>query len=264
VHTFHGHLLHGYFSPTKTRAVIAVERGLARGTTRFAVVGEQVRDELLAARIGKPSQYVVVPPGVNLPTAPSRQAARADLDLDPRAHVVAFVARLTGVKRPDRFAEMAHHVSEMCADAIFIVGGEGELLADLRARVAGLGDRVRFLGWRPDVETLYAAADVVVLTSDNEGMPVSLIEAAMCGRAAVTTNAGSAPEVVRDGDTGLVTAKDARRLAEAVVRLLTAPVLAARMGERAAEVARDRFGVERLVADTARIYNEVALEKRLP
>jgi glycosyltransferase involved in cell wall biosynthesis len=159
---------------------------------------------------------------------------------------------------------MAQHVTEQGADVIFIVGGEGELLTDLRARVAGLGDRVRFLGWRPDVETLYAAADVVVLTSDNEGMPVSLIEAAMCGRATVTTNAGSAHEVVRDGETGIVTPKDAHRLAEAVVRLVSAPELAARMGERAAAIARDNFGVERLVADTARMYDEVARSKRLP
>jgi glycosyltransferase involved in cell wall biosynthesis len=264
VHTFHGHLLHGYFSPTKTRAIVAVERGLARGTTRLAAVGEQVRDELLAAGIGRLAQYVIVPPGVGMPPVPQRLVARARLGIDPSVPAVAFVARLTAVKRPDRFAEMAHHVSALCPDVVFIVAGEGELLADLQARVADLGDRVRFLGWRSDVETVYAAADVVVLTSDNEGMPVSLIEAAMCGRAAVTTNAGSASEVVHDGVTGVVTPKDVRQLGQAVVRLLSVPELADHMGRKAAELARDRFGAERLVADTARIYDDVAQVKKLP
>jgi glycosyltransferase involved in cell wall biosynthesis len=218
---------------------------------------------LLAAGIGRPEQYVVVPPGVRLPPVPSRHAARAQLGLDADPPILAFVARLTAVKRPDRFAEVVRLVSAQCPDAVFIVAGEGELLADLQAGVAALGDRVRFLGWRSDVETVYAAANVVVLTSDNEGMPVSLIEAAMCGRAAVTTDAGSAHEVVHHGTTGIVTAKDGRRLADAVVSLLSAPELASRMGESAAEFARSRFGAERLVADTARMYDEVARVKAL-
>jgi glycosyltransferase involved in cell wall biosynthesis len=263
VHTFHGHLLHGYFSPVKTRAVVGVERLLAHRTTRIAAVGRQVRDELLAARIGKAHQYAVVPPGVAMPPVPAPGAARASLGLPAAGPVVAFVARLTAIKRPDRFADVARIVTERRPDASFVVAGEGELLQALRAQLAPLGDRAHFLGWRGDVETVYGACDVVALTSDNEGMPVSLIEAAACGRPAVTTNVGSASEVVLDGVTGFVTAIDARAVAEGVLRVLDAPDAARRMGDAAARHAEQQFGASRLVHDVAQLYEEIAAAKRL-
>ena len=254
VHTFHGHLLHGYFSPPVTAAVRQTERALARATTRLVAVGEKVRDDLLAAGIGRPAQYEVVPPGVDLALAPPKAAARERLGLPAEGPVVAFVGRLTAVKRPERFVDVAAGVAPGRPDATFAVVGEGPLLEPLRARAAGLGDRVRFLGWRSDVETVYAAADVVVLTSDNEGMPVSLIEAASVGRPAVTTAVGSAAEVVAHGETGFVTSTDVGDIMGAVRTLLDDPALRERFGTAAAERASARFGVGRLVADVERIY----------
>ncbi len=258
VHTFHGHLLHGYFSPLKTRAVVSVERAFARRTTRLVAVGANVRDELLAARIGRPDQYTVVPPGIELPPAPSREEARAQLGLPADAPVVAYVARLTNVKRPDRFADMADRVAAALPATIFVIAGEGALLHDLRERVHGLGDHARFLGWRRDVETLYAAADAVVLTSDNEGMPVSLIEAASVGCPAVTTRVGSAHEVVLDGKTGFVVDVDAGALAGGVLRVLEDPSLRDRLGREAATHARTHFSRARLIDDTAALYEDLA------
>ena len=257
VHTFHGHLLHGYFSPAVTKAVVATERAYARRTTRLVAVGEQVRDELLAARIGRPDQYVVVPPGVELPPAPRREVARSQLGLPERALVVAFVARLTHVKRPDRFAEVARRVATVGRDVHVLVAGEGELLPELRQELAVLGDDAHFLGWRSDVETIYAAADVVVLTSDNEGMPVSLIEAASVGCPAVTTRVGSAGEVVRDGETGFVVDTDPDALAAAVLRILDDKELRARLSCAAAKHAREHFSRDRLVSDTTALYEEL-------
>ena len=261
VHTFHGHLLRGYFSPAKTRAIVLTERALAPSTTRIATVGSRVRDDLLAAGIGQPEQYVVVPPGITTEPAPARAAARARLDLDDDARVVAFVARLTAIKRPDRFAEIAHVVARDVKDAVFIVAGEGDLLGELRAQCADLGDRVRFLGWRGDVETIYAAADVVALTSDNEGMPVSLIECAMYGCPAVTTDVGSAREVVVDGVTGFVCERDVDALAVPIKRLLDDSILASRLGEAARARAQEMFSASRLIADTERVYREIAATK---
>ncbi len=257
VHTFHGHLLHGYFSPRVTRAVVEVERAYARRTTRLVAVGRQVRDELLAAKIGKPDQYVIVPPGVRLPAAPPRAEARSMLGLPPDAPVVAFVARLTQVKRPDRFAEVARLVAAAVPDAHFVVAGEGELFDDLRARLEPLGDRAHLVGWRPDVETIYAAADVTVLTSDNEGMPVSLIVAASMGCPAVTTRVGSAGEVVLDGETGFVTDVDAAALADATVRILADPALRSRFAAAAAAHAHAHFSADRLVRDIAALYESI-------
>jgi glycosyltransferase involved in cell wall biosynthesis len=257
VHTFHGHLLRGYFSPLKTRAVVAVERGLARPTTALVAVGGRVRDELLDAGIGRRHQYSVVPPGVELGVLPEPAAARRALGL-PAGPVVTFVGRLAAVKRPERFVDVAIAVARSHPDVCFAIAGDGELADEIRARAAPLGVRMVFLGWRGDVETVYGASDVVVLTSDNEGMPVSLIEAAASGTPAVTTRVGSAPEVVADGVTGFVTDKDPRALAAAVTRLLDDEALRIAMGRAASQRAEERFGADRLASDIANLYEAIA------
>ncbi|MDQ4144430.1 MAG: glycosyltransferase [Actinomycetota bacterium] len=258
VHTFHGHLLYGYFSPGVERCVVQAERLLARSTTRLVAVGAQVRDDLVVGGIGRPDQFTVVPPGVELPVPPTRAVARSALGLPLDARVVAYVARLTAVKRPLRFVDVAEALTATVPDVRFVVAGEGELLAPMQQRARALGDRVHFLGWRRDVETVYAASDVIVLTSDNEGMPVSLIEASWVGTPAVTTDAGSAREVVLDGETGLVTSASVPDIAAATARILLDSELRARMGRAAAQHAARRFGAERLVHDTAELYEDLA------
>ncbi len=257
VHTFHGHLLSGYFGKTTTRAVVTIERVLARRTDRLVAVGIRVRDELLAARIGRAEQYVVVPPGIALAPPPTQADARAMLDVPADSLVVAFVGRLTRVKRPDRLIATAERVVARVPGAVLLVAGDGDLLDATRDQAQPLGDAVRFLGIRSDVEAVLAAADVVLLTSDNEGMPVSLIEAAMAGRPSVTTAVGSAGEVVIDGETGLVIDGDADALADAVVRLLRDADLRERMGEAARAHGAHAFSRSRLVADTANLYDSV-------
>lgn len=260
VHTFHGHLLHGYFSPTVTRGVTQVERTLARRTTRLVAVGSKVRDELLQAGVGRAEQYVVVPPGIALPAAPSRAAARATLALPPEVSVVVLVARLTTVKRPERFLEVARRLAAAHPDAIFAVVGEGDLLPELQAQA---GSNVRFLGWRADVETVYAASDLAVLTSDNEGMPVSLIEAALCGVPAVATRVGSVAEVVLDGRTGWLCEPSTEALTAVVDAVLSDPGRLRSAGQAAREHATGAFSRDRLVADTERLYEQIAAEKGL-
>jgi glycosyltransferase involved in cell wall biosynthesis len=257
VHTFHGHLLNGYFSPLVSRGVVHVERIFARGTTRLVAVGDQVRQDLLAAGIGRPDQYEVVAPGVRLPPAPPRSVAFKQLGLPPDQRMVTFVARMTAVKRPDRFADMAAIVAARHPEALFVAVGDGELADDLAKQAARAGVPIRLLGWRAQMETVYAASDVVVLTSDNEGMPVSLIEAQAAGVPCVTTRVGSAPEVVADGETGFVTGPNPSELAQAVERLLEDECLRSSMGRAAARRAGARFGPERLASDMARIYEEV-------
>ncbi|NJC70270.1 glycosyltransferase family 4 protein [Planosporangium thailandense] len=261
VHTFHGHLLHGYFSPAVTRMVVRTERALARRTDRLVAVGSQVRDDLLAAGIGRPDQYVVVPPGTVLPPAPPREQARAELGLPADGPVIAYVGRITGIKRPDRFVEVVRTVRASIPEATFAVCGEGDLLGDLVEATADLGDTVRILGWRGDVETVYAASDVTLLTSDNEGMPVSLIESGLAGVPAVATNVGSVAEVVVDGETGLLAGCDGEQLATQVIRLLTDDDLRLLMSKQAREVTVDRFAAQRLVADTDGLYTRIAHER---
>ncbi|MFF4348680.1 glycosyltransferase [Streptomyces sp. NPDC001530] len=258
VHTFHGHLLHGYFSPWKTRLVVWTERRLAHRCDRLVAVGNRVRDDLVAAGIGRHRQYVVIPPGTTLPAPPERREARERLGLPADCPVIAYVGRVTQVKRPDRFLEVARAVRQAVPDAHFAVCGEGDLQEELTA-AADLGGSLRLLGWRSDVETVYAAADVVLLTSDNEGMPVSLIEAGLAGVPAVATNVGSVAEVVRDRETGFLSTTDIAELARHTVRLLQDDGLRHEMGRRAHAWTSQRFGAQRLVNDIHDLYASIAV-----
>ncbi|MEU6650598.1 glycosyltransferase [Streptomyces sp. NPDC046900] len=260
VHTFHGHLLQGYFSPAKTRIVVQAERGLAAVTDRLVAVGCTVRDDLLAAGIGRPRQYVVMPPGTTSAVPPPRSEARRQLGLPQDGLVVAYVGRLTRIKRPDRFLSVAREVRRTVPTARFLVCGDGDLHDDLE-RAAGLGDSLHLLGWRADVETVYAAADLVLLTSDNEGMPVSLIEAGLAGVPTVATNVGSVSEVVQDGQTGLLAPPDAQELTRHAIRLLSDDGLRSRMGQQARAWTARKFGAERLVQDTHDLYASIAVER---
>ncbi|MFF3247493.1 glycosyltransferase [Streptomyces sp. NPDC002870] len=260
VHTFHGHLLHGYFSPAKTRVVVQTERRLAALTDRLVAVGSRVRDDLVAASIGKAGQYTVVPPGTTLAIAPEPAAARRQLGLPQDCPVVAYVGRITGIKRPDRFLAVAREVRRTVPAAHFVVCGSGDFQPDPEA-VTDLGDSLHLLGWRADVETVYAAADLVLLTSDNEGMPVSLIEAGLAGLPTVATDVGSVAEVVQDGTTGLLAGLSSGELARHTVTLLRDGELRQEMGARARTFTTQRFGEERLVADTQALYTSIAVAR---
>ena len=255
-----GHLLRGYFSPRVTAAVTQVERALARQTTRLVAVGEQVRNDLLQAGVGRAMQFTVVPPGISVPAPPERRVARRMLGVDADAEVVAFVARLTAVKRPDRMLEAMQIVCETRPRAVVLVCGEGDLLHETVRLASGLGSRIRFLGWRSDVETVYGAADVALLTSDNEGTPVSLIEAGMCGIPAVSTGVGSVNEVVSHGETGFVTGMDATELAQAVSTLLDNQELRSSFSMTARIKTEAAYGCSRLVTDMESVYEDVVQE----
>jgi glycosyltransferase involved in cell wall biosynthesis len=173
--------------------------------------------------------------------------------------VVLFVGRLTTIKRPDRLVDAMSLVLERRPDAVLAVVGEGDLLEETRRRAEPLGSSVRFLGWQSEIADLYVAADCVVLTSDSEGMPVTLIEAAMAGVPAVTTDVGSAREVVCDGVTGLVAAPEAASVADCVLGLLDGQ-LRDQMGVAARARAEVGFSTERLVADHEALYERLMVE----
>ena len=222
-----------------------------------------MRDELLEAGIGQVGQYVVIAPGVALNEPTCRTQVRNDLRLPLDRLVVLFVGRLTAVKRPDRLIEAMALVLEQRPYAVLAVAGEGDLLEETRRLAEPLGASVRFLGWQSDITALYAAADCMVLTSDNEGMPVTLIEAAMAGVPSVTTDVGSACEVVLDGVTGLVVEPEASAVAEGLIRMFDDD-LRNRMGEAARQRAEAEFGTRRLIADHEALYLSLLSATGLP
>jgi glycosyltransferase involved in cell wall biosynthesis len=263
VHTFHGHVLDGYFPRPVARAFLAAERGLAKRTTALVAVSDAVRDELLALGIGREEQWHVIPVGLELDgllgTPPARTKARRGLGLPTAGKVVGIVGRLVPIKDHETFLRAAARLVREREDVAFVVAGDGEERAVLEARARELlGDRVVFLGWVQDLAALYAALDVVVLTSRNEGTPVSLVEAGAVGRPVVATRVGGVPDVVADGETGtLVPPGDPAATAAAIGRLLDEPALAKAMGEAARASVPSRFSADRLVDDLAALYEHL-------
>ena len=263
VHTFHGHVLQDYFSSLKTAAFAKVERALAARTDALIAVAPWVRDDLLAMGIGTEDRWHVVPVGVDLtPLLEDRpDPARSRLLLDLPAHgpVVGIVGRLSPVKDHRTFLRAAVRISIAYPETTFVVAGDGPDRAalELEAR-ALLGERIRFLGWVNDIATLYAACDVVALTSRTEGTPVALIEAAAAGKPVVATDVGGVSEVVRDGSTGYtVPAGDDVAVTAAVVSLLKDPDRARDMGDAGAAHVRSRFSRVRMADDLTALYAEL-------
>ena len=142
-----------------------------------------------------------------------------------------------------------------------MVAGDGELLEQCRERIAHEDLPVTVLGWQSDIEKVLSAADMVVLTSDNEGTPLSLIQAGMAGLPVVTTRVGSVPEVVLDGSTGIITNLEVNEIADALEKLAKNAGLRATMGKAAQEFTLAHFGVERLVHDHEELYKKLLTDR---
>ncbi len=264
VHTFHGHSLTGYFSDRSARIFRRIERFLARRSDVLVAVSPEVRDDLVALGVAPRERIVVVPLGLDLAPflsdagrAQRRAAVRDELGIAADVELVTLVARLVPIKRVDRFLELAALLAER-PHARFVVVGDGELRDELAASSAAraLGERLVWAGFRRDVADVCVASDVVVLTSDNEGTPVSLIEAQAAAVPVVSTNVGGVASAVRDGETGLL-ADDPPALAAAVAALLDDPERAHAMGNAGREHVRGTFAIERLVDDVDTLYRRL-------
>jgi glycosyltransferase involved in cell wall biosynthesis len=259
VHTFHGHVLEGYFSPRVTKAFVAAERLLARRTDVLVAISDEIREELLDLGIGRPEQYRVIPLGFDLRahlavTEPGG-VLRQRLGLAADVPLVGVVGRLVPIKNLSLLLEAFRRLDTGIHLAVV---GDGDERPGLEAQARAWGlDNVHFTGWWSDVPSAMADLDVVALCSDNEGTPVSLIEAAACARASVATDVGGVRSVVHHEATGLlVPPRDPEALADAIARLVGDPVERARFG---AEGRRrvGRYDSQRLVADIAALYDEL-------
>jgi glycosyltransferase involved in cell wall biosynthesis len=261
VHTFHGHVLQGYFGAMRNATFASLERRLARRTDALIAVAEQVRDDLLELGVGVPERWHVVPIGIDAQAMHpiDRTIARRRLGLPASGPIVGCVGRLVPIKDHETFLRAARVVAAEREDVTFAIAGDGELRERLERRAMDLvGPRAVFLGWVDDLPTLYGALDVVALTSRLEGTPLSLIEAGAAGRPAVATRVGGVADVVRDDETGyLVDPMDAPAVARRLLELLEEPRRAGSMGASARRHIRRRFSTEAMVDGVAQIYRDV-------
>jgi glycosyltransferase involved in cell wall biosynthesis len=268
LHTYHGHVLRGYFGPVKTQLFRFLEWSLAKRTDRLIGVSPATVDELVELGVAPRSKFSVLPLGLEL--APflaldpvPAQRHRAELGVGPDEVLFTYTGRLVPIKRPDRMLRAVALAREQGAPIRVAVVGDGELRVELEglARELGCAGAVSFLGYRRGLTRIAAASDAALLTSDNEGTPVSLIEAAAAGRASVATAVGGVSDIVVEGAGLLARPDDEATLARHMVALAEDAELRRQMGERAREHVRKKFAVERLIRDIDSLYAEL-LEAR--
>ncbi len=272
IHTFHGHVLRGYFGRVKTFGFRTLERWLARTSTALIAVSPEVRDDLIELGIAPASKFTVVRLGIDLPgrvdnDEAQRREARRQMGLRDDAFVVGWVGRMTAVKRTDLVVRALQGLVARSVDAFVVLVGDGPDRDQLEryAHELGVIKRCLFLGYQEDVARFYDAIDVLVLPSINEGTPVSVIEALAARRPAVATRVGGVPDVVRDGVDGfLVDANDEEALAARLAELAADPELRARMGEAGHARVIERYAVARLVDDVDMLYRKLLAERGLP
>ena len=264
LHTFHGHVLRGYFGPIRSKALVWMERFLARLSDRIVTVSEGQRRELAGYGIAPLEKIAVVHLGFELEDLLAceshRGELRRELGLADEDKLIGIVARLVPIKNHRHFLQAAEVVAEAVPQARFLVVGDGELREDLETytRDLGLDGRVLFTGWRHDLARIYAGLDVVALTSINEGTPVSLIEAMAAGIPVAATAVGGVPDVVVDGETGyLVKAGDVKGIAEAIIELLRSPGKATEMGNAGRKAVYPKFAAQTLLANVEQLYSDL-------
>jgi glycosyltransferase involved in cell wall biosynthesis len=265
VHTFHGHVLRGYFGPLRSLFFRLLERRLAAGTTALIAVSPQVRDDLVALGIAPRERFVVIRLGIELdervsPDQNGRGESRRYLGIPGDRFAVGWIGRMTAVKRTDDVLVAFKRLRGGGGDAGLCMVGDGphRLQLEQRAHELGLARDTVFLGYQEDVAPFYAAFDALVLPSGNEGTPVTVIEALAAELPVVATRVGGVPDVVRDGEDGfLVEAGATDDLADRLAQLARDPALRARMGKQGRERVLPRYAVDRLVDDVDELYRSL-------
>lgn len=272
VHTFHGHVLRGYFNRVATLGFRGLERALAGVTTKLIAVSPEVRDDLVALGVAPASKFEVIRLGIELeqrvaPDDGARRETRRQLGLPGDAFLVGWVGRMTAVKRTDLVVRVLRRLVDRGVDAHLLLVGDGPDRDGLEryAHELGVIRRCLFLGYQEDVAPYYEAMDALLLPSVNEGTPVSVIESLAAGRPAVATRVGGTPDVVRDGVDGfLVDSDDADDLAARLAELAADPARRARMGASGRERVLERYAVDRLVDDVDALYRRLLASRVEP
>jgi glycosyltransferase involved in cell wall biosynthesis len=257
VHTFHGHLLHGYFGSGKTQIVIFVEKLLALFTARLIAIGNSVKRDLLEVGVGREPKYEVIFPGLQLLQIHPKLKARKQLGLESDKKYFVFVGRLTPIKRPDRLLDIARFLKLNYSDTHILIAGAGELLANIKDKSDSEGLPMTFLGWRNDIDLILSAADIAILCSDNEGIPLTLIQAAQAGLPIISTDVGSVSDIVSHGVNGLLTETTSDGLISAVKSLLDSASMRDEFGKAGQKRAHQYFTSEAMVKRHERLYSQI-------
>lgn len=265
LHVFHGHVFYGYFDSLSARLITAMERWVSRLGDRVITLTGGLRRELAGFRIAPEEDIVVIPSLFDArafegAVLPSRGQFHEELGLRPDTPLVGMVGRLVAVKNPKMLLDAASMLRETHPAVRYVLVGDGDLRTEMEryADARDLRDVVVFTGWRADLPRIYADLTVAVVCSLNEGSPISALEAMAARVPVVATRVGGLPDLLTDGETGvLIDSEDTAALAAALRRLLDGESERELLCKNAYRVLTERFSVEGAVDSYLEVYAEV-------
>jgi len=279
IHTFHGHVFHSYYGARKTKIFLLIEKTLARLTDKIIVISEQQKSEINGKfGVGKEKQFQIVPLGIDLSPFEKADAKkhilREEIGAGEDEILVGFVGRLTEIKNIPLILKAANIYKEKRLETSpklrFLIIGDGHLRAELEKEAANLdvGDVVSFLGNRNDADIFYAGLDIIVLSSFNEGTPLSLIEAMANGKTFVSTKVGGVVDLLGEtleetenftiAERGIgVVSDDANALYEGLNNLAANANLRKTLGANGEKFVNENYSKERLTTDITNLYRKL-------
>ncbi len=280
IHTFHGHVFHSYFSPFKTKCYIKLERYLARSTSHIIALSSKQKQELSDYGIARKNKISVVPLGFELAKfredyQQKRDTFRKRLGITNDEVVIGIIGRLSMVKNHHLFLQAISQVTTESQKKIrAIIIGDGELKRDLmaccrrlhlpysgRVKETSPHHRVLFTSWVNRIDEVYPGLDIVAMSSNNEGTPVTLIEAQAAGIPIVSTKVGGVEDIVLPGRTALLAKKNSPEdFTGKLLQLIEDEELRKTMGQEGWPHVKQKFHCTRLVNDTVELYEKLLLD----
>jgi glycosyltransferase involved in cell wall biosynthesis len=270
VHTFHGHVFHSYFSKWKTALIKMIERRLAKKTTAIITISETQKKEICDIhKISNPSKTHVIPLGFDLTKFNEnreikRKETRDKFNIKEDEVAIAIIGRLTKIKNHDFFLNVVEKLLDENRDSkvkIFIVG-DGDLKDPIEKRAAEInqrfGNKIILTSWIKDIATFNPGMDIICLTSDNEGTPVSLIEAQAAGVPVITTDVGGVKDILLEGKTGYVIPKNNLTLfVDKLNELVSNKQKREDFSENGWVFVKEKFHYNRLINDVEILYKKL-------
>jgi glycosyltransferase involved in cell wall biosynthesis len=271
VHTFHGHVFHGYFSRIITLLFIWIEKFLTLISTRIIVISEKQKEDICYKyKIAAPDKVTVIPIGFEFHHIRSNPKYRGTIKnnykIPDNEIVISIIGRLTEIKNHDLFLEIAYHLLKQYPTVHFLIIGDGHLRDQLTEKVVhlNLNNSIHFTGWISDIPKIYSNTDILLLTSINEGTPNTIIEAMYNKIPVVATNVGGVPDIISNGKDGfIIDSFHYNDFIPILIKLIYQPKFRSEIGEAAHKKVVTKFAAQRLVNDMKTLYHNLLNKEKI-
>lgn len=258
IHTYHGHLLYGYFSALISFLIVTIERVLAWGTNLLIADSMQVKIDLLNYGVGKEKNWQVVSPGIRkLPNIES-DVARNELGISKDANLICWIGRFTNVKNPmlaaQSFSTLKNKTNKKFT---MIMVGDGELFTSVQEYISNNKLDIKLVGWKTNVSNFLAASDILLLTSKNEGFGMVIAEAGWYGKPTISTKVGGVTEFISNGETGVLVDSNEDDISDAISLLFEDRSLMNKIGANAKKQTNNLFTSEIFTKKHEEIYLKI-------